>query len=53
MPVSVPLGKVQARQRGIKLHYDFNHAGMIPEFLRITDAKQHEIRVAKRDWQKN
>lgn len=42
-----PWARFRRAKGGIKLHYDFNHAGMIPEFLRITDAKQHEIRVAK------
>jgi hypothetical protein len=42
-----PWAKFRRAKGGIKLHYDFNHAGMIPEFLRVTDAKQHEIRVAK------
>jgi len=39
--------KFRYAQGGIKLHYDFNHSRMIPEFLRVTDAKQHEIKVAK------
>ncbi|OGX55992.1 MAG: hypothetical protein A2460_03525 [Omnitrophica WOR_2 bacterium RIFOXYC2_FULL_43_9] len=42
-----PWAKFRRAKGGIKLHYDFNHAGMIPEFLRITDAKQHGIRGAK------
>lgn len=42
-----PWAKFRTAKGGIKLHYDLNHAGMIPEFLRITDAKQHEITVAK------
>ncbi|HAW57868.1 MAG TPA: IS4 family transposase [Bacteroidales bacterium] len=42
-----PWAKFRRAKGGIKLHYDFNHAGMIPEFLRVTDAKQHEIKVAK------
>jgi len=42
-----PWAKFRTAKGGIKLHYDLNHAGMIPEFLRITDAKQHEIKIAK------
>lgn len=42
-----PWAKFRHAKGGIKLHYDFNHAGMIPEFLHISDAKQHEIKVAK------
>lgn len=43
-----PWAKFRQTKGGIKLHYDFNHAGMIPEFLRITPAKEHEITVAKK-----
>jgi len=42
-----PWAKFRTAKGGIKLHYDLNHAGMIPEFLTITDAKHHEITVAK------
>lgn len=42
-----PWAKFRRAKGGIKLHYDFNHAGMIPEFLHISNAKQHEIKVAK------
>jgi hypothetical protein len=42
-----PWAKFRRAKGGIKLHYDFNHSGMLPEFLHITDAKQHEIKVAK------
>lgn len=43
-----PWAKFRQAKGGIKLHYDLNHAGMIPEFLRITDAKEHEITVARK-----
>ena len=43
-----PWAKFRQTKGGIKLHYDFNHAGMIPEFVRITPAKEHEITVAKK-----
>lgn len=42
-----PWARFRRAKGGIKLHYDFNHAGMIPEFLQVTEAKRHEIRVAK------
>lgn len=42
-----PWAKFRQAKGGIKLHCDLNHAGMIPEFLRITEARQHEITVAK------
>lgn len=42
-----PWAKFRQAKGGIKLHYDLNHAGMIPEFLRVTPAKEHEITVAK------
>jgi putative transposase len=43
-----PWARFRRAKGGIKLHYDFNHSGMLPEFLCITDAKQHEIPVAKK-----
>ena len=42
-----PWAKFRTAKGGIKLHYDLNHAGMLPEFLAVTDAKHHEIKVAK------
>ena len=43
-----PWAKFRQAKGGIKLHYDFNHSGMIPEFLLVTPAKQHEITVTKK-----
>ena len=40
--------KFRTAKGGIKLHYQFNHSGQIPEFLVITDAKQHETSVTKK-----
>jgi hypothetical protein len=40
--------KFRTAKGGIKLHYQFNHSGQIPEFLVITDAKAHETTVMKR-----
>lgn len=31
----------------MKLHYLYDHSGSIPSFLVVTDAKQHEVKVAK------
>ena len=42
-----PWAKFRTAKGGIKLHYDLNHAGMLPEFLIVTDAKHHEVTVAK------
>jgi hypothetical protein len=42
-----PWAKFRQTKGGITLPYDINPAGMIPEFLRITPAQQHEITVAK------
>lgn len=33
---------------GIKLHYQFSHAGNIPSFMVITDAVRHEASIVKR-----
>jgi hypothetical protein len=43
-----PWAKFKATKGAIRLHYDFNHSGCIPDFLVITDGKQGEIPVAKR-----
>lgn len=40
--------KFRTAKGGIKLHYQFNHCGQIPEFLVITDAKTHETTAMKR-----
>lgn len=42
-----PWAKFRWAKGGIKLHYDLNHNGMLPEFLYITPAQQHEITIAK------
>lgn len=39
--------KFRTTKGAIKLHYQFEHAGHIPSFLVVTDAKKHEITVAK------
>jgi hypothetical protein len=45
---SFPWAHFRYAKGGIKLHYDLNHAGMLPEFLVVTDAKQHEVTVTKK-----
>lgn len=42
-----PWAKYAKRQGAIKLHYQFEHAGQIPVFLTVTDAKTQEISVAR------
>lgn len=42
-----PWARYAKRQGAIKLHYQFDHAGQIPVFMTMTDAKQHDITVAK------
>lgn len=39
--------KFRTTKGAIKLHYQFDNATQIPSFLVITDAKQHEITVAR------
>ncbi|MBI5596748.1 MAG: transposase [Elusimicrobia bacterium] len=42
-----PWARYAKRQGGIKLHCQFEHGGQIPVFMTVTDAKQHDITVAK------
>lgn len=42
-----PWAKFRKRKGALKLHYLYDHSGSIPSFLVVTDAKQHEIKVAK------
>lgn len=42
-----PWAKFRSTKGAIKLHYDYNHSGNIPDFLTITDAKYHEMTVAR------
>ena len=39
--------KFRTTKGAIKLHYQFNNIPQIPSFLVVTDAKQHEITVAR------
>lgn len=47
MFIFVSLGKIQKEKRGIKTPYILDHRGTIPSFLVVTDAKQHDVKVAK------
>lgn len=42
-----PWAKFRKKKGALKLHYLYEHSGSIPSFIVITDAKQHEIKVAK------
>lgn len=42
-----PWAKYAKRQGAIKLHYQFDHAGQLPTFMTVTDAKTQEITVAR------
>lgn len=42
-----PWARFRRKKGALKLHYLYEHSGSIPSFLVITDAKQHEIKVAK------
>lgn len=42
-----PWARFRRAKGAIKLHFDFDHAGQIPAFLVITDAKHHELPAAK------
>jgi hypothetical protein len=42
-----PWAKFRKRKGALKLHYLYDHSGAIPSFMVVTDAKQHEIKVAK------
>ena len=39
--------KFRTTKGAIKLHYQFDHTSQIPTFMVLTDAKQHEITVAR------
>ena len=42
-----PWARYRKRKGALKIHYLYNHSGSIPSFLMVTDAKQHEVKVAK------
>lgn len=39
--------KFRKRKGALKIHYLYDHSGAIPTFLVLTDAKVHDIKVAK------
>jgi hypothetical protein len=41
------LAEFHPRKGAIKLYYLYDHSGSLPALIVITDAKYHEIRVAK------
>ncbi len=43
-----PWARFRKRKGALKLHYLYDHSGSIPTFLVVTDARQHEIKVARR-----
>lgn len=45
-----PWAKFRTTKGALKLHYQFDHAGSIPNFLVVTDAKHHEVRVAQKNF---
>lgn len=42
-----PWATFRKRKGALKLHYLYDHSGALPSFLVVTDAKQHEIKVAQ------
>jgi hypothetical protein len=42
-----PWAEFRQRKGAIKLHYLYDHSGSLPTFMVLTDAKHHEVRVAK------
>ena len=42
-----PWAKFRLRKGAIKLHYLYDHSGSLPAFMVMTDAKRHDVRVAK------
>jgi len=42
-----PWATFRKRKGAIKLHYLYDHSGSLPTFMTMTDAKHHDIRVAR------
>ncbi|PIQ91050.1 MAG: hypothetical protein COV71_01290 [Candidatus Omnitrophica bacterium CG11_big_fil_rev_8_21_14_0_20_41_12] len=42
-----PWAKFRIAKGALKLHYQFDYSGNIPNFLVVTDAKCHEITIVK------
>jgi hypothetical protein len=45
-----PWARFRTTKGALKLHYQFNHSGLIPSFLVVTDAKHHEVKVAQKKF---
>lgn len=42
-----PWAKFRKRKGALKIHNLYDHSGCIPTFMAVTDAKQHDVKVAK------
>jgi hypothetical protein len=42
-----PWAEFRQRKGAIKLHYLYDHRGSLPAFMVMTDAKHHDVRVAR------
>jgi len=47
MLVGFPLGRFQNHQGAIKRHVGLNHAGYLPEFVTVTEGKNHDVTVGR------
>lgn len=45
-----PWARFMTKKGALRLHYQFDHSGEIPNFLVITDAKEHEITVTQKNF---
>ena len=43
-----PWAKFRKRKGALKIHNLYDHSGCIPTFMAVTDAKQHDVKVAKK-----
>lgn len=44
-----PWAKFRKKKGALKLHYLYDYSGCLPSFLVVTDAKQHEVKIAKEE----
>jgi len=42
-----PWTQFRQRKGAIKLHHPYDHSGLLPAFMVLTDARSHDVRVAK------
>lgn len=45
-----PWAKFKATKGALKLHYQFDHAGEIPSFMVVSDAKRSEVNIAQKNF---